>query len=492
MKKIIVILSITLVQLVFAQQFFKPHPFSKSLVIGFEAGGTYSVSDYSTQTFDYAGKFLMEYYFKSESRSSFGLRAKLSAGYIKGTDNNLAIKEYRTQFSSAGLGLIYLLAASNDFYPYLSVGVSHLWFQPKGEDGFSMPNYVNKLYTPREINFWGELGFRLLLTDNLSLSFNGGIQISPNDYLDDLPRGTSNDMFFLGNIGLSYSLFTEIDSDNDGIVDSKDQCPNTPLGVKIDQFGCPVDSDLDGVPDYLDKCQNTPRGVVVDANGCPLDTDGDGIPDYRDLCPDTPKRINVDDFGCPFDSDSDGVPDYLDKCPNTQLGVDVDAKGCPLDSDLDGIPDHLDNCPDSAPGEIVDEKGCKKIIEIKLPEKDTVVIKIEPIKELTLNVSNIFEKNGITLKPSASVELEILLEEMKRDPLSRWRIESHTDNIGSIEANNKTSLRRAEIIQNYFISRGVSKIRLEVIGFGSKFPIADNKTEQGRNKNKRIVIKRIN
>jgi outer membrane protein OmpA-like peptidoglycan-associated protein len=385
-----------------------------------------------------------------------------------------------------------MLSASDDIFPFLSVGVSHLWFQPRGEDGFLLSNYNQKVYTPREINFNGELGLRFMLSDNLALSFNSGIQISPNDYLDDLSRGTSNDMFFFSNLGLTYSLFTEIDSDRDGVPDSKDKCANTPDGVKVDEFGCPLDSDNDGVPDYLDKCPNTPRGVEVDANGCPFDSDGDGVPDYRDLCPDTPKRIPADDYGCPFDSDGDGVPDYLDKCPNTPVGVDVDNKGCPLDSDLDGIPDHLDECPDSAPGEIVDEKGCKKIIEIKIPEPDTVAVEIEPIKELSLNVSTIFDKNGATLKTSAFQELDKLLEEMKRDPLSRWKIESHTDNVGSDEGNLRMSIKRAEAVQNYFLSRGISKIRIEAIGFGSKFPLADNKTEDGRNKNRRLIIKRVN
>lgn len=490
MKKILLYALLISSQIIFSQQIYRPHPFSKTMVVGFEGGGTFSVSDYSTQAIDYAGRFSIEYFFKSESKSSFGLRALMYGGFITGEDKSLNNKEYRTQFFSTGIGLIYLLSASDVFYPFLSVGVSHLWFQPRGEDGYLLPNYNQKVYTPREINFNGELGFRLMLSDNLALSFNSGLQISPNDYLDDLRRGTSNDMFFFSNLGLTYSLFTEADSDRDGIPDSKDKCPNTPLGVKVDEFGCPLDSDDDGVPDYLDKCPNTPRGVQVDENGCPLDSDGDGVPDFRDLCPDTPKRIPVDDFGCPFDSDGDGVPDYLDKCPNTPVGVDVDAKGCPLDSDLDGIPDYLDECPDSAPGEIVDEKGCKKIIE--LPKKDTLTIKVEPIKEMTFRVSDIFEKNGVTLKQSAFTELDKILEEMKRDPLSRWRIESHTDNTGSPEANLKTSSRRAEAVQNYFLSRGISKIRLQVVGLGSKFPVADNKTEEGRNKNRRIEIIRVN
>ena len=45
------------------------------------------------------------------------------------------------------------------------------------------------------------------------------------------------------------------------------------------------------------------------------DTDDDGVSDGEDICPDTPPNVRVDEFGCPVDSDKDGVPDYLDKCP---------------------------------------------------------------------------------------------------------------------------------------------------------------------------------
>jgi OOP family OmpA-OmpF porin len=89
-----------------------------------------------------------------------------------------------------------------------------------------------------------------------------------------------------------------LDSDGDGVIDSLDQCPNTPRGVKVDAKGCPLDSDADGVYDYLDQCPNTPRGVRVDARGCPLDSDGDGVYDYLDKCPGTPKSAKVDKRGC--------------------------------------------------------------------------------------------------------------------------------------------------------------------------------------------------
>jgi hypothetical protein len=96
----------------------------------------------------------------------------------------------------------------------------------------------------------------------------------------------------------------------------------------------PPDSDGDGVPDFRDECPNTPRGVKVDAVGCPIDTDGDGVPDYLDKCPRTPKGVKVDAEGCPLDTDGDGVPDYLDKCPRTPRGVEVDKRGCWIITDV--------------------------------------------------------------------------------------------------------------------------------------------------------------
>ncbi|WP_027714560.1 OmpA family protein, partial [Desulfuromonas sp. TF] len=90
------------------------------------------------------------------------------------------------------------------------------------------------------------------------------------------------------------------------------------------------DSDGDGVTDDRDQCPDTPKGVKVDDKGCPLDSDGDGVTDDRDQCPDTPKGVKVDDKGCPLDSDGDGVADDIDQCPNTPAGIVVDDKGCEL------------------------------------------------------------------------------------------------------------------------------------------------------------------
>ncbi|MFT5659974.1 MAG: outer membrane protein OmpA-like peptidoglycan-associated protein [Sulfurimonas sp.] len=90
------------------------------------------------------------------------------------------------------------------------------------------------------------------------------------------------------------------DSDKDGVFNSKDDCPNTPVGVKVDEKGCPLDSDKDGILDYLDECPDTPIGVEVDERGCPFDSDQDGVLDYKDKCPDTIHGLKVDADGCPI------------------------------------------------------------------------------------------------------------------------------------------------------------------------------------------------
>ncbi|MBF0302267.1 MAG: OmpA family protein [Desulfamplus sp.] len=106
------------------------------------------------------------------------------------------------------------------------------------------------------------------------------------------------------------------------------------------------DSDNDGVPDDRDKCPDTPPGVEVDADGCPLDTDGDGVPDYLDKCPGTPIGAKVNPMGCwvlgdlLFDFDKsdikpsgyaelNNVVDILSKNPNLRVDIQghTDSKG---------------------------------------------------------------------------------------------------------------------------------------------------------------------
>ena len=75
----------------------------------------------------------------------------------------------------------------------------------------------------------------------------------------------------------------------------------------------------------------------------PKDSDGDGVVDSRDECPDTPKGVPVNASGCPRDSDGDGVADSMDKCPGTERGAKVDVNGCAMAADMVSINSKVDH-----------------------------------------------------------------------------------------------------------------------------------------------------
>lgn len=495
MKKIL-FLSILLfsVQFVLAQKsnLSKHHPFSGTLVFSVETGPTFASTDYSGIGFDYFGKATVEYFLQSSSRSSFGIRLIGGAGFISGDDSQISPSEFRSGIGMLGGGVVYMLRYKNDIYPYISVGVNKLSFNPIGLDGNSLPNISAGKYSTNEANYFGELGARYLVTENLTVNFSAGINISPKDNLDDLSFGVGNDLFFTTAVGLSFIFLGESDSDGDGVPDSEDACPNTKAGILVDEFGCDLDSDGDKIPDHSDLCPNTPKNVRVDSNGCPLDSDRDGIVDYKDLCPDTPIGIKVDEYGCPYDMDADGIPDYLDKCPETPYGIDVDKKGCPVDSDLDGVPDHLDQCPDTPAGTIVDPSGCTKIIVPVAPKIEISKTDIDSsgdIVQMIINSDAAFDSSNTILSVTAQAELQKIILVMKKYPLSRWEVAVHTDSLGLPEGSLELIQTRADEVLNYFSSNGIPKSRIKAIGYGKKVSIK-NKIEYTIFQNRNIIITR--
>ena len=129
----------------------------------------------------------------------------------------------------------------------------------------------------------------------------------------------------LSGFAISPGNVLAMDSDHDGIPDSKDRCPNTaqlkklpadfkfaaavnpdrlkpgPQAYPVDQYGCEFDTDSDGVVNSKDYCQEDSKEALsmgVAENGCPKHSDGDGVPDYRDRCPNTPAKVKTDKYGC--------------------------------------------------------------------------------------------------------------------------------------------------------------------------------------------------
>lgn len=273
------------------------------------------------------------------------------------------------------------------------------------------------------------------------------------------------------------------DQDGDGVGDRRDRCADTPIGAKVDRTGCPTDTDADGVADGLDRCGRTPAGWPVDPLGCPRDTDLDGVADAVDACGATLEGATVDDRGCPFDSDADNVPDGLDRCAATRRGAAVDLFGCPIDTDHDGVPNGLDRCPDTRHATPVDPDGCDDVPKtepIFTHERETVVL-----EEVT------FEKGEAAITDDAARQLAHVAAALLDWPEDRVEIRAYTDAAGPSWLNHELSERRAEVVKAFLVASGVEPARLTARGLGERSPIADNRTPEGRQRNRRIELARI-
>ncbi len=99
-----------------------------------------------------------------------------------------------------------------------------------------------------------------------------------------------------------------------------------------------------------------------------------------------------------------------------------------------------------------------------------------------------FDFDKSVLKPEGKAKLDDLVSKIKQIKLEVIVAVGHTDAIGTVAYNQKLSVRRAEAVKAYLVSKGIEKNRIYTEGKGKKQPIADNKTAQGRAKNRRVEL----
>jgi len=99
-----------------------------------------------------------------------------------------------------------------------------------------------------------------------------------------------------------------------------------------------------------------------------------------------------------------------------------------------------------------------------------------------------FDFGKADLKPEGEQTVDEIAKMLKSNVDLRIRIEGHTDNVGSAEANKALSEGRAKAVMSALVRRGIDPKRLAAGGFGSERPIADNRTEEGRAKNRRVEL----
>jgi OmpA-OmpF porin, OOP family len=216
------------------------------------------------------------------------------------------------------------------------------------------------------------------------------------------------------------------------------------------------DDDKDGIPNYLDLEQNTDSFSQVDNRGRKIevvkieDIDGDGILDIHDFCP-TIKGI-ASANGCP-DKDGDGIYDFLDKCPNAAGKKDND--GCPIVSELQ-------------------KKSLGTNHHSILFLQNSTKFNVNTSKTINKTIDAIFDVLNDTVYMNYKLE-----------------IDGHTDNQGDSLKNIKLSLKRAEIIKELLVKKGINKNRLLTYGKGGIEPRVDNISTEKRKFNNRVEFRLI-
>lgn len=107
----------------------------------------------------------------------------------------------------------------------------------------------------------------------------------------------------------------------------------------------------------------------------------------------------------------------------------------------------------------------------------------------TLNVN--FETNRADIRPADQPTLDQVVALLNSSPVLRLSVDGHTDNVGQAEANQRLSQQRAEAIVAYLIRAGIEGARLQAKGFGPSIPVADNRSDVGRAKNRRVELVKV-
>lgn len=102
----------------------------------------------------------------------------------------------------------------------------------------------------------------------------------------------------------------------------------------------------------------------------------------------------------------------------------------------------------------------------------------------------IFDFNKATLRPESAPVLDRTARLLTEDPALVIEIQGHTDNVGSDDYNLKLSDARAGTVRQWLIDHRIDSGRLSSVGYGKRVPVADNKTDFGRAKNRRVELKR--
>jgi len=304
----------------------------------------------------------------------------------------------------------------------------------------------------------------------------------------------------------------EADTDNDGINDREE------IGKNIDD---PLDSDADGILNILDKDDDndnlsTRYEMRIGTNPLSDDSDKDSLKDNieaKSPNSDVLQDTDSDELINPVDTDDDN-----DNIP-TLIELSIGTDPLKADSDNDGVPDNLEvgenvESPIDTDGNgIIDaiqpsnEISAVEKPEIRADNTIDIATSVKPDKTVELKTQDMgilgdpvsgsiqpsifyfpFLSSNPVISDKATTYFESVANWMKQSPDNKIRLTGHTDNVGPSQANLAVGIRRVMVIRELLIQKGAPINQIDIMSRGESEPIADNDTEEGRLKNRRVEI----
>lgn len=332
------------------------------------------------------------------------------------------------------------------------------------------------------------------------------------------------------NIELGTDLKSPIDTDSDGIIDALDEDDDNDTISTTDETSAgtdprATDSDADGISDTLENKATGKLGTDPMSS----DSDGDGLTDGAEVGPDPETPIDTDKDGIidalDEDDDNDGIPTSLElKLNSDPINADSDGdgiddgkelgeSGLPADTDGDGVIDLIDSTndtPNNADQTTATEAPTDTTAATDIPAAAKTPLTDEPASDdevtisaasddgdananadITVQKSRLyfpFHSANPRLSGAATNYFKEVVQWLNTNPAHSVVLTGHTDDIGKAKNNLNLGLKRAVEIKNMMIKLGADATQIDVASMGETQPIATNKTESGRRKNRRVEL----
>lgn len=430
-----------------------------------------------------------------------GVQAELGAGLGRMTGTNRAGDtrgngdgtKAVSQLIPIDFRLLFSPFSFKSWNPYLYAGIGAVHYSMEEQPGNADPLVKTKgwsLYAP------GGLGLQFALDDHTSFEISGGYNYAFNDKINTITvnsqaNAPKKDAYWSALIGLTVAGESgSADPDGDGLTNREEK----QLGT--DKHN--PDTDGDGLSDGAEVLTYKSNPLKADSDGDGLkdgeevnvyhtdpnkaDTDGDGLSDGDEVTKYNTNPLNADTDG---DGLSDGAEVNQHKTNPNKTDTDVDGL-----SDGDEVNKYKTdpNKLDTDGGTVSDGQEVANNTNPLDPSDD-----IPKKRELKVEVGKAIVLEGIVFK-TGKADIEPASEEILGDAFNtleqnkeiQVEIRGYTDNVGSNKLNAKLSQRRADAVKAWLVGKGIPADRIKAKGYGPANPIADNKTAEGRQKNRRI------